>query len=77
MGRRKSLSPTSAAAALATTTTRLAPGCACTPCALDHLRCRCVNDVVQVDTTLLEAHLIVVHGHLLDAQISLQSVVFP
>ena len=64
-------------AALATTTTRLAPGCARTPCALDHLRGFCIDDVAQVGTALLEAHLIVVHGHLLDAQISLQSVVFP
>ena len=76
MGRRKCLSPTSAVVAATVATTCLAPSGACTPCTLDHLRCLCIDDVVQVGTTLLEAHLIIVHGHLLDQHISLYSIIF-
>ena len=57
----------------ATTLLRLAG----TPGALDHLRRLCIDDVVEMSTALLKTHLTIVHRHLLDAQISLHSVVFP
>jgi hypothetical protein len=77
MGRRKSLSPTSAVTTPATTTARLAPSRAGTPGALDHLRRLRIDDMIEMSTALLKTHLTIVHRHLLDAQISLHSVVFP
>jgi hypothetical protein len=70
MGRRKSLSPTSAVATLATTTPCLASGRARAPGTLDHLCSLGVNDVLE-SLELATAHGNRLLRHLLDLQITL------
>ena len=61
---------------MATTLLRLA-GLVLAEGTLYDLRRLCIDDVVEMSAALLKTHLTIVHRHLLDAQISLHSVVFP